>query len=41
MSKSSAYEIIFEDDQLIAVNKTPQILSIPDRHRAEIANIYT
>lgn len=41
MSKSSAYQIIFEDDQLIAVNKTPQILSIPDRHRAEIANIYT
>lgn len=41
MSKTKAYEIIFEDDSLVVVNKSPQILSIPDRHRPELTNIYT
>jgi len=41
MSKNSAYEILFEDESLIAVNKSAQVLSIPDRHRPELTNIYT
>jgi RluA family pseudouridine synthase len=40
MSKNSAYEILFEDESLIAVNKAAQVLSIPDRHRPELTNIY-
>ena len=41
MSKSRPYEIIYEDDDIIVINKASQILSIPDRHRPEIINIYT
>ncbi len=41
MSKSKVYEIIFEDDNIIVVNKSPQVLSIPDRHRPDITNIYS
>lgn len=40
MSKNPAYEILFEDESLIAVNKAAQVLSIPDRHRPELTNIY-
>ena len=40
MSKNSAYEILFEDESLIAVNKAAKVLSIHDRHRHELTNIY-
>jgi len=40
MSKNTPYEILYEDDCLIAVNKAAQVLSIPDRHRPELTNIY-
>ena len=40
MSKSQPYEIVFEDDTIVVVNKAAQILSIPDRHRPELPNIY-
>ncbi len=32
-------EIIFENEQFIAVNKPPGLLSIPDRHREEIPSL--
>lgn len=32
-------EIIFENDQFIAVNKPPGILTIPDRHDAELPSL--
>jgi RluA family pseudouridine synthase len=41
MSKTTPYEILYEDEQMIAVNKSAQVLSIPDRHRPELTNIYT
>lgn len=40
MSKSTSYEVLYEDDAMIVVNKAAQVLSIPDRHRAELVNIY-
>jgi 23S rRNA-/tRNA-specific pseudouridylate synthase len=40
MSKNTPYEILYEDDCLIAVNKAAQVLSIPDIHRPELTNIY-
>lgn len=40
MSKNISYDIIHEDEDIIVVNKTPQILSIPDRYNPETTNIY-
>ncbi|MFT4062050.1 MAG: RluA family pseudouridine synthase [Edaphocola sp.] len=34
------YDILFEDDNLIAANKPSGLLSIPDRYNAEIPNLF-
>ena len=35
-----AYDIIFEDEDLVVVNKSPLILTIPDRFAPEKPNLY-
>ena len=34
-------DIIYEDDDLIVVNKPPQLLTIPDRHQVKIPSVGT
>ena len=36
----SLYEIIYEDKDIVIVNKSSNILSIPDRFREDIPNLY-
>ena len=33
-------EIVYEDDSIVVVNKPPHFLSIPDRYRPELYNVY-
>lgn len=40
MSKHKHYEIIYEDDIIIVINKASQVLTIPDRHKPELVNLY-
>ncbi len=40
MIKSKAIEIIFENDDFIAVNKAPGMLTIPDRHNEAPPSLY-
>jgi len=40
MSKIQPYEILFEDEAILVINKAAMMLSIPDRHRPELPNIY-
>lgn len=37
----SGYDIVFEDDDIIVVNKTPQFLSVPDRYDPKIPNLFS
>ena len=38
--KQRAFEIIFEDDDILVINKRAGILSIPDRYHSDINNLY-
>lgn len=37
----STVEVVFEDDDLLIVNKPPHIYTIPDRYNPDIPNLYT
>ncbi len=38
--KGKAYDLLHEDDDLIVINKSPQVLSLPDRFSPEKPNLY-
>lgn len=40
MRKQKFYDLIYEDESIVVVNKYLQVLSIPDRFRPNIPNIY-
>jgi 23S rRNA pseudouridine1911/1915/1917 synthase len=40
MGKNKYYDLIHEDEHIVVVNKHLQVLSIPDRFRPDIPNIY-
>ncbi len=40
MTKSKAIQIIFENDDFVALNKPPGMLTIPDRHNEALGSLY-
>jgi len=40
MAQKKYYELIYEDEDLVVVNKALKVLSIPDRYRPNLPNIY-
>ena len=40
MAKQKYYEIIFEDEAIVVLNKFAQVLTIPDRHKPDLVNLY-
>ncbi len=40
MGKAKYYDLLYEDEAIVVVNKHLQVLSIPDRFRPELPNIY-
>lgn len=41
MAKNKRWEILFEDEYFIIVNKPAHLLTIPDRYNEDIENLYT
>lgn len=40
MSKLANFSIIHEDEDIVVINKSSHILSIPDRYKPDLANVY-
>ena len=38
--KKKSYQIVFEDNEVVVIDKSPGVLSIPDRYDSSLVNIY-